>query len=222
MRLHTNRLGGMGRTSEPNRVMVASSERKIRCDTSPFVAAKTLGRRIPADTAMALQALVQASLDPGVVEINFIEFAKVRGIEVPLRSIVLVRADSQWLLDLVGAEPVQDIDQAGLRLLAIECLGIPTLTATHADLNSAPKASNCASVWACRRLQVAPDDRIRILHHLEESPTAPLIDVAATVRSGEGVAAVFALACADLVELDLVSAPVGPSTAVARRRHDGG
>ena len=170
---------------------------------------------------MALQALVQASLDPAVVEIDFIASAKVRGIEVPVRSIVLARADGRWLLDLVDAEPAQDIDQAGLRLLGIESLGIQTLTQTHADLNREPKASNCDLVWACRRRQVGPDDRIRILHRLEESSVSPLIEVASAARIGDGVASVFALACENLLELDLVSAPVGPSTAVARcKRRD--
>jgi hypothetical protein len=164
-----------------------------------------------------LQALVQASLDPSVVEIDFIKSARVSGIEVPVRSIVLVRADGAWLLDLVDAEPPQDIDQAGLRLLAIESLGIPTLTLTHADLNREPRASNCGLIWACRRRRVAPDVRIRILHLFEESAVSPLIEVASAARIGDGVASIFALACENLLELDLVSAPVGPSTAVALR-----
>jgi hypothetical protein len=192
-----------------------SASSKSRSGIPPFVAAKTSGRRIPVDSAMALQALVQTSLDPAVVEIDFIESAKVSGIEVPVRSIVLVRSDGPWLLDLVDAEPPQDIDQAGVRLLAIESLGIPMLTQTHADLDKEPRASNCDLVWACRRRQVAPDDRIRILNRLEESPVSSLIEVASAVRTGDGVASVFALACENLVELDLASAPVGPSTAVA-------
>lgn len=190
----------------------------IRCGIPPFIAAKTAGRRIPADSTMALQALVQASLDPAVEEIDFIESAKVGGIAVLVRSIVLVRADGPWLLDLVDAEPAEDIDQAGLRLLAIEALGLPTLTQTPADLTREPRASNCDLVWACRGRQVAPDDRIRILHRLEESAVARLIEVASAVHIGDGVASIFALACQDLVELDLVSAPVGPATAVAQRK----
>jgi hypothetical protein len=198
-----------------------SASSKSRSGIPPFIAAKTSGRRIPVRSAIALRALVQASLDPAVVEIDFIESAKVRGIEVPVRSIVLVRADGPWLLDLVDARPPLDIDQAGLHLLAIESLGIPTLTQTHADLDKRPRASNCDLVWACRRRKVAPDDRILILRRLEESAAFPLIEVASVVRTGDGVATVFALACENLVELDLVSAPVGPSTAVAlRKRRD--
>lgn len=190
----------------------------LACGMPPFTGAKTSGLPIPVDSATAMQALIQASLDSAVEQIDFIASATVSGIEVPVRAIVLVRADGRWLLDLVDAEPAQDIDQAGLRLLAIERLGIPTLTATHADLAGEPRASNCALVWSCRGRQVDPDDRIRILHHLEQHPGSSLIEIAAIARLGDGVASVFALACEDLVELDLVSTPVGPSTAVARRK----
>lgn len=187
----------------------------------PFVGAKTSGRRIPVDCAMARQALVQASLDPAVEAIDFIATAQVRGIAVPVRAIVLIHADGPCLLDLADAEPPEDIDAAGLRLLGIEALEIPTLTWMQADLNREPWAGNCSTVWASHRQRVAPDDRVRILHRLEETPDIPLIELASVVQIGDGAAAIFALACEDRVELDLASVPVGPSTAVSLRQRRG-
>jgi hypothetical protein len=187
-----------------------------------FAAAKATAR-IPLCCRLTHQALVQAALDPDVVRIDFVESVAVREIDVPLGGIILVRGDGAWLLDLPDAQPTLDIDDAGSRELAIEQLAIPRLTIATAELQQEPCASNCSLVWSCRTRWVSPGDQVRILHYLEENGASPLITVAPNVISAtDPIASVLALACRDLIELDLISAPLNPSTIVRhRRRYDG-
>jgi hypothetical protein len=189
-----------------------------------FVSAKT-AIPVVAGSRARIEALAQATLDPGVSRIEFVPTAVVSGVEVPLNGIVLVGTDGRRrLLDLPEARHVPDLDEEGLVLLAAERLGLEILTLHAKDLNEDPKAANCRLVWACHDEHASAGDRVRILHHLEECGPSRLVDIASLVRSSaDGVPAVLALACQDLLELDLVSAPLGPSTMVRKRRQpDGG
>jgi hypothetical protein len=81
-----------------------------------------------------------------------------------------------------------------------------------------PVLMNARSVWACRKTAVAAADQVRILALLRNLDPAPLAEVARSVHEADGVAVVLALACRDLVELDLAAGPLGPETPVRRRR----
>lgn len=185
----------------------------------PFFTSAKTRQPVPADTRMRTDALVQASLDPAVFEIDYVPAVAVEGVDFPLGGIVFVAEHDRHLLDLPDDGPTPDFDQEGLMLLAIETLGLPVVTRTVEDLNRQPFAGNCRLIWRMRSQRVHPGDRVRILDHLEENGPCRLVDVAAVVRSSsDGVSAVLALACQDLLELDLFSAPFGPWTTVRRRR----
>lgn len=187
-----------------------------------FCSAKTAAP-IPASTKMRSEALVLATLDPGVTRIEYLPEVTVGSVLVPLRGILLSGERARHLLDLPDDGPTPDFDEEGLRLLAVEQLGIPTVTWTAADILRQPLAGNARLTWRARYVSVAPDDRVRILAHLEEASPTGLVEVASLVRrSPDGVSAVLALACHDLLELDLDSAPLGPWTAVRRRRRGPG
>ena len=59
---------------------------------------------------------------------------------------------------------------------------------------------------------------IRVLEALAGGPL-PLAEASWAVPSGDGVVVCLALACRDLLEIDLTGAPLGPETPVKRRRH---
>lgn len=89
---------------------------------------------------------------------------------------------------------------------------------TLASVRAEPRFTTCRLVNACRRTPVSAGDRVRILHHLDECGTAPLVECAAVVQNTrDGVAAVLALAVEGLIALD-IDAPILPETPIRRRK----
>ena len=89
---------------------------------------------------------------------------------------------------------------------------------TAASLRTEPRLSTVKLVMACRHTPVSAGDRVRVLHHLDECGTAPLVECAGMVQNTMGgVAAVLALAVEGLVAID-VDGPILPETPVRRRK----
>ena len=88
---------------------------------------------------------------------------------------------------------------------------------TARTLRAEPRFSTVRLIRACRRTPVGAGDRVRILHHLDEVGTAPLVEVAGAAQTGDGVAAVLALACEGLVTVE-IDRPILPETRVRRRK----
>lgn len=81
-----------------------------------------------------------------------------------------------------------------------------------------PRCTNARTVFEYAGRPVEIGLRLQILGTLTDDGAMPLGDLLNRLRSNRDPAtAVMALACADLVELDLVSAPLGPQT-IARLR----
>jgi hypothetical protein len=168
-------------------------------------------------------ALIQLSLDPSVDAIEFVPTVELSGTEVSVDAVIIVRDGAKWLLDLVDERPIAELDEVGLRLLAAEKIGLPTFSITSADLDRQPYANNCRLVWLCQNEHVPAGDRVRILQVLTEEGSMPLASAAEQCRSAtDPVAAVLSLVCADLLEADLESAPLGPETRIERRVRMGG
>jgi hypothetical protein len=192
-----------------------------RASNRLFVSAKTVSP-IRFTAPAVHTALVQATLDPAVRSLGFVPTVVVSNTTVTVDVAVLSRPDGRYRLDVAGADQVRDIDEEGLFLLALERLGLPPLTLTHEDLERQPHHSNCCLVWASRRVRVHASDRIRSLQLLTEEGSATLSQTAAEMRlASDPVAAVLALACQDLVEIDLRSSPLGPESIVRRRVPEG-
>lgn len=186
-----------------------------------FVAAKT-AVAIPVAHELVSDALIQAALAPEIRAIEFIPTVDVRGKIVPLDAIVLRSDDGCQVLDIVETRPLRSIDDEGLALLAAEQLGLPALTLTAADVRHELRAGNCRLVWICRDFRVPAGDRVRILQALSDEGEMTLLDAAAQCRSCEDpVTAVLALVCADLIEADFETSPLGPDTRVWRRITNG-
>lgn len=182
-----------------------------------FISAKTT-TAVPARHPLVRDALVQASLDPQVRTLEFVQSTVVNATQVALQAIVVVRDDGRFHLDVVEARPVRDVEVEGLALIALDRLGLAPLTLTAADIKREPRFANAKSVWAYRLHPVGIAMRLKILSVLQEDGPMPLGCLLKRIPSTRDPApAVMALACSDLVELDLISRPLGPST-IARSR----
>jgi hypothetical protein len=183
----------------------------------PFMSAKT-SCAIPTRCALQRDVLVQATLDATVRSIEFVASARVRSTSLDLNAVVLCRDDGRHLLDIVPARTLRDVEDEGLALIALNDLALPTIVLTAADIQREPVFSNSRIVWSYRLHFVGIRMRLQILQILSDEGPMSLSGLLSAVRSERDPgAAVLALACADIVELDLKSSPLGPMTPVRCR-----
>lgn len=182
-----------------------------------FISAKTAAP-IPARHPALRDALVQASLDPQVRSIAYLASANVASEQVELDAVILQRDDGHFLLDVIPARRIRDLEQEGLALIALSRLGLVPLTLTAEEIRLEPQFTNARLVWAYRGAHVPIGLRLSILQILLDEGPMPLGELLKSVRSERDPApAVMALACANLIIVDLVSQPVGPATIVRSR-----
>lgn len=184
-----------------------------------FSSAKTAAP-VPARHNALREALVLASLDPAVRAISHVATADVGSpqVSVQIDAVVLTRDDARLHLDVVPARQVRDLDTEGLVQIALRDLGLQQLVVTAEDLRAEPRRSNARLVWSYKDRTVAIPLRLSILKVLADEGPMTLGTLLETIRVGQDPSsAVMALACADLLELDLTSQPLGPST-IARSR----
>src|ERR1700684_2602339 len=186
------------------------SSRLAQDSTQLFISAKTC-TAIPTRCAHLRDALIQASLDPVVRSIEFIAAARVGATSIDLNAIVLERDDGRYLLDVVPARPLRDVEYDGLALIALEELGLPSIVLTAADIQREPRFANARLAWSHRSLTVGISLRMHILQVLSDDGPMMLGNLLDAVRSDrDPIPAIMALACANMIELDLVSQPLGP------------
>jgi hypothetical protein len=177
-----------------------------------FISAKT-SVAVPAPCALVRDALIQATLDPSVRAIEFLSQARVDATPVDLDATVIVRDDGRFVLDVVPARPVRDVEQEGLALIAFSQLGLKPSTLTAADIKREPRFANSRLVWSYRLAPVGITLRMRVLQILGDDGPMSLSRLLSAVRSDRDPnPAIMALACSDLIELDLVSRPLSPQT----------
>jgi hypothetical protein len=166
------------------------------------------------------EALVQASLDPRVRSIGHLATAHVAAspVAVDLDVVVLHRDDGRYVLDVVAARRFRDLEDEGLLQIALRDLGLRALVVIAEDLRAEPRCGNCRLVWSHHGRPVPVDLRIRILQILIDDGPMRLGRLLESVRSDrDPSAAVMSLACLNLLELDLISAPLAPDTMVRSR-----
>ncbi|MGA2999557.1 hypothetical protein [Bradyrhizobium sp.] len=153
-----------------------------------------------------------------VRSIEFIAAARVGATSIDLNAIVLERDDGRYLLDVVPARPLRDVEYDGLALIALEELGLPSIVLTAADIQKEPRFANSRLAWSYRLHPVGISMRMHILQVLSDDGPMMLGNLLDAVRSDrDPIPAIMALACANLIELDLVSQALGPAT-IARSR----
>jgi hypothetical protein len=182
-----------------------------------FVSAKT-STAIPAKNILVRDALIEASLASTVRSIDYVASARVASASVKLDAVIIVRDDGRYVLDVVESRPLRDMDAEGLAQIALRDLGLTPLTITRADIQREPRFTNSKLVWAYRMHAVGIAMRMRVLGILAEDGPMSLARLLASIQSDRDPSpAILALACSDLIELDLVTRPLGPAT-IARSR----
>jgi hypothetical protein len=182
----------------------------------PFQSPKTL-KAIPVRHPAIQDVLIQSSLDPRVRSIDYVASAVVAGQQVDLKAIVIQRDDGRFFLDLIPLRRVLDIDRGGLVLIALERLGLKEMTIEADELFREPLCANARFVWLYNGYSVPRQLRERILRALSGKKSVSLRELERSVRSRDASDAVMSLACADLLELDLVSQFIQLTTVVRAR-----
>jgi hypothetical protein len=185
--------------------------------SGPFISAKT-SVVIHAPHPLVQDALVQATLDPQVRSIGVAVRPQIDDEQAGLDAIVVVRDDGSFVLDVTPARPVRDAKHEELLLSGYSKLGLKVITLTAADIRQEPRFANSQLVWSYRLAPVGIGLRMAVMQVLTDDGPMPLSRLLSAVRSDRDPSpAIMALTCSDLVELDLFSGPLGPST-IARSR----
>lgn len=179
-----------------------------------FVSAKTT-TPIPLQHPALRDALIQATLDPRVRSIDYLASAHVASARVELDAIIIQHEDGRYVLDVVPARRIRDIDEAGLVLIALDELNVNQLELTAEEIGREPRRANANLVWAHQDVPVPIGLRLRILQVLLDEGPMPLGELLKSLAGETDPApAVMALACANLVCLDLFAQPLSPTTLV--------
>jgi hypothetical protein len=211
--------GGSKRTDAMRPALPSMSSMLKRRVIKPdlFVSAKTIAA-VPIRHPARLDALIQASLDPQVRSIEYVASVTNASSRVWLDAIVVQRDDSCFLLDVVPARRVSDAKREGLIQIAVAALQVRRFVVTAEEILREPRYSNARLVWSYRDAPVSVELRMRILQALLDEGPLPLGELLKSIRGDhDPVPAVMALACADLLSLDLLSQSLGPAT-IARYR----
>lgn len=159
--------------------------------------------------------LVQASLDPFVRAIDFVPPAHLQAAPVGAGDIVVDRDDGRFRLDFV---PARRIHSVGAGPSVTDGKELPSITLTADEIRRQPRFANARAVWAFRHHQVGLPLRMQILQTVDEEGPIRFGHLLAAVRSDHDPApAVLSLVCSDLLEMDLVSRPLGPATMLRGR-----
>jgi hypothetical protein len=170
-------------------------------DTS-FQAAKVRDP-IPIRSRLVRDALIQAAIDPEISEIlgpnsdnDAFDFRVIHnGVDERVR--VCACDDPE----------IQNPQDSGYIVLR------------EVEIRREPRLTDARLVWSCRRRWVPPGDRIRIQYALSENGAMPLIEISQLATgSPDAIAAVLALICQDILEIDLGESGLAPETLVRRRR----
>jgi hypothetical protein len=191
-----------------------STGKRLRVANDLFVSAKT-ANPIPARHPALRDALIQASLDRQVRSIAYIASALVAPKRFKLDAVVVQRDDGRFLLDVVPARRIRISQEQRSAQLALTELDITPMILTAEDIRCEPRYANTRLVWSHRESPVPVGLRMRALQTLLDEGAMPLGELLKSIRSEvDPVPAILALACANLVYLDLVSQPLSPTTVV--------
>ncbi|NYG44816.1 hypothetical protein GGD67_002264 [Bradyrhizobium sp. IAR9] len=191
--------------------------RLLRSRPDFFVSAKAPAP-IPARHPALRAGLVQASLDPQVRAIAHVATAHVASVPVDLDAVVLTREDGRFVLDIVPARRLRDVADEKLVQIALRDLDLKPLVVTAEDLKAEPRRANVDLVWSHNRRFVPLGLRIRILQVLRDEGPMDLVRLLESIQSDrDPTPSVMSMFCDDLLEIELMSAPLGPLSLVRSR-----
>jgi len=184
-----------------------------------FTSAKT-ERPVPIQCALFEDALVRASLDPSILAIEL--FRPPAWSPSPREPIVVViRGNRRFVLRVEGTK-THSADKVDPTQYRANPLALPEIVLTEADLRSEPLCTNNHLFWSHRRRRVSAGLSFQITQTLRENGAMTLGELVSAIRVlGNSDAAILALACSNLIELDLEMPPLGPATVVRYRAPSG-
>ena len=163
-------------------------------------------------------ALEQAALDPSVRAIRYRAGPIIECPPLSLHGVVLHRVDGRFLLRVYETRPVRSGDQLARFTHVLQRYGLRLLERDSSEIRREPLFTNSRLVWSYARCPVSLSDRLRIALALEEWGPQSFAELESRARpSCDIVAALCALACADLVSLNIHHIPLGRYTVVSAR-----
>jgi hypothetical protein len=184
---------------------------------SDFISAKVT-TAIPVTHPAIREALIVLSLDPTVRSIDYVASAVVASEHINLGAIIVQRDNGRLLLDVVPGRPIRTIEDEGLVQIALSELAVKPWIISAKWLRREPRYSNALFVWLYNEHPVPGEQRKHILRALTRKEPVQLGQLEETLRFGhDPFYSVMSLACADLIELDLISHPIGRTTIVKSR-----
>jgi len=170
---------------------------------------------IPIESLLLRDALREASLDAQVRALQYRKAPNLYGTPPTLMSVVLQRIDGDVLLAVCERRPQRsaaDYERLG-EVLASD--GLRLLERDADDIRREPIYSNVQEVWSNARFHVSIRDRLKIGAALAEDGPQTILEIEERARPCcDIIAAVCALACEGLVEIDLRDAPLSPRSVV--------
>jgi hypothetical protein len=182
-----------------------------------FTSAKT---RVPIQNngGLVRDALIQATLDPKIRSIDFVEGTSLGASQVDLDAIVVDRDDGRFILDVIPGRVLRGLEEAELAEMALRLLDLTPVVVSAADIRREPLFSNARQIWACSQRPIHIGMRLRILRTLSDEGPMSLDQLCSMVEGPQDLASsVFALACPDLIEIEIKTEPLGPATRVRLR-----
>lgn len=191
-------------------------DHRIRPRSADFVSPKA-SRPIPHAGGIVRDALLQATLDPEILEIGFLGTAGTEAQPVDIQ-VVTFRTNAGWrYLNIEVARPLRSLGEADAFDRELRARGLAPYTLTGADILKEPRFSTARAIWTYRRFSVLPDMRHRLLAALAEDGPMSLHHLCTLVPGPlDPFASVLSLACRNEVEID-ISTPLSPSTTVRSR-----
>jgi hypothetical protein len=171
---------------------------------------------IPATSPLYRDLLIQSALDAHVRSIEFVDEIRHRGRAASPRLIVLHRDDGRFILDIAGIGRNPE-DKCSL-LSELRLQGISLLEIGSEQIRREPRFGNARRIWEFCDLDPPIRERERILDCLYERGPQTVWELELLATSYDVLPVVCALACADVVEIDIDGPPLGPRTLVRARR----
>lgn len=169
---------------------------------------------IPVYDALLRYALEQASLDPSVREIRYRTGPQIECPPMSLAGVVLRREDGTFLLRVHQTRPERSDEEDARLNFVLQQHGLRLLEWDTKHIHREPLFSNARTVWSHAGRHVSLIDRLKLAVSLEEGPQT-VHELEERARPGcDVVAAVCALACQNLLRLNIEDAHLGPRTIV--------
>lgn len=170
---------------------------------------------IPVHDILLLDALQQASLAFSVRSISYRTGPQLECPRVSLAGAVLHKDDGAYLLRVSETRPQRGSEEIARLAHVLDCHGLRLLERDAQDVHRAPLFSNARAVWSHAGRHVSLIDRLKIAVALEDGGPQSIAELEERVRPGRDlVDAVCALACENLLRLDITDAHLGPRTIV--------